>query len=173
MQNIPEEVDIYDKCRNKTGKTKFRYKDTLERGECIIAVQAIIINSSNQILISQRSKFKNKEPLKWECNGGVVLSNENPIDGIIREIGEELGIDLEKKEAILVKTVFNGHRFKDIFLFFKDVDIKNIKYRDKEAINAKWVTINEFIKMFDDGEMVSSVDFNKDDFKQCLKYRNL
>ncbi len=39
MQGIPEKVDIYDKIRNKTGKTKFRYKDTLERGECIVGVK--------------------------------------------------------------------------------------------------------------------------------------
>ncbi len=173
MQDIPEEVDIYDRSRSKTGKTKFRYKDTLERGECIIGVQAIIINSKNQILISQRSKLKNKEPLKWECNGGALLSNENPVDGIIREIEEELGVNLEKESAILIKTVFNGHRFKDIFLFFKDVDIKDIKFSDEEVINVKWVTINEFIKMFNNEEIVRSVYFNKEDFEQCLKYRNL
>lgn len=157
----------------KTGKTKFRYKDILERGECIVGVQAIIINSKNQILISQRSKLKSKGPLKWECNGGALFSNENPLDGIIREIKEELGVNLKKENAILIKTAFNGHRFKDIFLFFKDVDIKDIKFSDEEAINAKWVTINEFTKMFDNGEIVSNVDFNKDDFEQCLKYRNL
>ncbi len=135
--------------------------------------QAIIVNSKNQILISQRSKLKNKEPLKWECNGGALLSNENPIDGIIRGIEEELGVILEKENAILIKTAFNGHRFKDIFLFFKDINIKDIKFSDEEAINVKWVTINEFTRMFDNGEIVSSVDFNKDEFEQCLKYRNL
>ncbi len=43
MQGIPEEVDIYDKIRNKTGRTKFRYKDTLDKGEYIVSVQAVII----------------------------------------------------------------------------------------------------------------------------------
>jgi len=173
MQDIPEEVDIYDKTRNKTGKTKFRHKDTLERGECIVGVQAIIINSKNEILISQRSELKKREPLKWECNGGALLSNENPLDGVIREIKEELGVELEKEKAILVKTAFNGHRFKDIFLFFQDIEQKDIQFSDKEAIDAKWVTIREFTKMFANGEIVRSVDFNKDDFEQCLQYRDL
>ena len=173
MQEIPEEIDIYDKSRNKTGKTKFRHKDTLESGEYTIGVQAVIINSQNKILISQRSKFKNKEPLKWECNGGALLSKENPVDGIIREIKEELGVKLEEKDAILVKTTFNGRRFKDTFLFFKDIDIKDIKFCDEETINAKWVTIEEFIEMFNKEEIVSSIDIDKEDLKQCLNYRNL
>ncbi len=40
-----------DENRNKTGRTKVRHRDTLEKGEFIIGVQAIIINSKKQILI--------------------------------------------------------------------------------------------------------------------------
>ena len=69
-----EIVDIYN--ANKTGKTKIRHKDVLEAGEYIIGIQAIIINSNKQILISQRSQTKEKLPLKWECNGGALLSGE-------------------------------------------------------------------------------------------------
>ena len=98
--NTEEIVDIYDENKNKTGKTKVRHKDVLEKGEYIIGVQAIIINSKKQILISQRSSLKEKLPLKWECNGGALLSGENIIDGLIREIYEELGIKLLREEAI-------------------------------------------------------------------------
>lgn len=47
-----EVVDMYDENKNKTGNTKIRHQDTLERGEYIIGVQAIIIKSNKQILIS-------------------------------------------------------------------------------------------------------------------------
>lgn len=42
-------VDIYNENREKTGKTKVRHRDTLEKGEYIIGVQAIIMNSKNEI----------------------------------------------------------------------------------------------------------------------------
>lgn len=111
-----EFVDIYDENKNKTGKIKVRHRDTLENGEYIIGVQAIIMNSKNQILISQRSESKKVLPLKWECNGGALLSRENVIDGLVREIHEELGIKLESDKAIYLKTVKNNHVFKEIYL---------------------------------------------------------
>ena len=110
-----ELVDIYDENKNKTGKIKTRHKDVLEIGEYIIGVQAIIINSNKQILISQRSPLKEKAPLKWECNGGALLSGENVIEGLVREINEELGINLQKEKAIFLKTAKDNQRFKEIY----------------------------------------------------------
>ena len=81
----------------------------------------VILNSQKQILISQRSELKEKAPLKWECNGGALLSSEDAVDGIVREIYEELGIKLDKDKAIYLKTAKNAHRFKEIYLFEKDV----------------------------------------------------
>lgn len=166
--NSQEKIDIYDENKNKTGKVKIRYKDTLEPGEFIIGVQAVILNSQKQILISQRSELKEKAPLKWECNGGALLSGEDVVDGIVREIYEELGIELEKDKAIYLKTAKNAHRFKEIYLFEKDVSINDIKFSDGEVIAAKWVSIEEFMKMFDSGEIVSNVDFDDKDYEKCL-----
>lgn len=167
MNNI-EEVDIYDENKNKTGKTKIRHKDTLEKGEYIIGIQAIIINSRKQILISQRSSKKDILPLKWECNGGALLSGEDVIDGIIREIYEELGIKLKKEDAIYLKTAKNSERFKEIYLFKKDINIEDIKFRDDECIDAKWVGIDKFMDMFNNGEIVNNVDFDREDYEKCL-----
>ena len=166
--NSQEKIDIYDENKNKTGKVKIRYKDTLEPGEFIIGVQAVILNSQKQILISQRSELKEKAPLKWECNGGALLSGEDAVDGIVREIYEELGIKLDKDKAIYLKTEKNAHRFKEIYLFEKDVSIDDIKFADGEVIAAKWVNIEEFIRMFNSGEIVDNVDFCEEDYKKCL-----
>ena len=166
-------VDIYDENKNKTGKTKVRHKDTLDSGEFIIGVQAIIINSNKEILISQRSEFKEKLPLKWECNGGALLSGEDIIEGLIREIYEELGIKLQKDKAIFLKTAKNDHRFKEIYLFKYDVHIENLIFSDGEVRDAKWVSIDEFMKMFNDGEIVYNVDFNEKDYEKCISLLGL
>ncbi len=166
--NKEEIVDIYDENKNKTGKTKVRHKDVLEKGEYIIGVQAIIINSNKQILISQRSEKKEKLPLKWECNGGALLSGEDVIDRIIREIYEELGIKLFRDEAVFLKTAKNNDRFKEIYLFKKDIKIEDLQFVDGEAIDAKWVNIDEFMKMLNDGEIVYNVDFDAADYEKSL-----
>lgn len=52
-----ELIDIYDELKNNTKKVKKRHEQ-LEDGEYTLGVQAIIINSDKQILISQRSNLK-------------------------------------------------------------------------------------------------------------------
>ena len=91
-----------------------------------MGAQAIILNSQNQILISQRSKCKRVLPLKWECNGGAVLAGENSLDGLVREIYEELGIMLDKNKMLFLKTAINGNNFKEIYVTQKDYSINEI-----------------------------------------------
>lgn len=164
-----EKVDIYDENKLRTGRILIRHQERLKPGEYIRGVEAIIINSQNQILISQRAPNKEKYALKWECNGGALSVGEEAEDGLIREIYEELGIKLDINEIVFYKTMKNDYRFKEIFVVRKDVDIKDIRFLDGETIDAKWVDINEFIHMFNLGEMVSNIDFTEKDFEKCLE----
>ena len=50
--------DIYDTNRNKTGKTAERGVYELKEGEYHVIVNAIIMNSKNEILISKRASHK-------------------------------------------------------------------------------------------------------------------
>lgn len=163
-----EYVDIYNEFKEKTNKIKIRH-ELLESGEYTLGVQATIINSLNQILISKRSEYKKVCPLMWECNGGQVLAGESGIDAIIREIKEELGITLDKEKALLFKTVKKEHQFKDIYLFYQDIDINNIKFIDNEVIDVKWVSINEYMNMFKNNEIVPNNDFDLNDYNKCLE----
>ena len=167
--NEPEVVDIYDENKCKTGRTLIRHKEFLKPGEYIVACQAIILNSKREILISKRSEFKEKFLFMWECNGGAVLAGETSLDGVVREIKEELGIILDKEDGIYIKTAQNNYRFKDIYLFVKDIEIEDIKFTDKEAIEAKWIDIDEFIKMLENGKFVPTLEFDENDYKKCLE----
>ena len=64
-------------------------------------------------------------------------------------------------------------RFKEIYIFKKDIEKENIKFNDGEAVDVKWVDIDEFMKMFDDGEIVSNVDFDAGDYEKCLELLGL
>jgi len=69
---------------------------------------AIIINSLNQILVTQRSAAMHL-PLKWEFPGGKIEENETPEACLIREIREELNIDIEIIEGLSP----NDHHYGD------------------------------------------------------------
>ena len=59
----------------------------------MIQVVCAIILNQNKILITQRSE-KMKLPLKWEFPGGKLEEGENEEEAIIREIKEELNIEI-------------------------------------------------------------------------------
>ena len=162
--------DIYDKNKKKTGKIVKRDEYKFKDGEYHIVVTGIIINSKNEILISKRAKYK-KLGLMWECNGGSILSGETSLDGIIRELKEELGIEFSKNEAIFLKEIRRDDvpaDFKDLWLFRKDINIEDITFPDGESIDVKWVTINDFLKMKENKEIVPTIDFGEKEFELAL-----
>ena len=167
-----EEIwDIYDTDRNKTGKTAIRGVDKLKEGEYHIIVNAIIMNSKNEILISQRAEFK-EFPLMWECNGGSILKGETSLEGVLREVKEELGLEFKAEDAIYLKEVRRDRLppdFKDLWLFRKDVDLKDVTFPDGEAVAAKWVSIDEFIEMYKNKEIVPTVDFGIEEYNMALE----
>ena len=165
--------DVYDGNKKKTGRVVERGKYEFKNNEYHIVVTGIIMNSKNQILITKRAEHK-KFGLMWECNGGSVLAGETSLEGIIRELKEELGIEFSKKEAIFLKEIKRNHTipdFKDIWLFRKDIKLEDIVFEDGEAIEAKWGSIDEFLKMCDNKQMVPTIDFGKDDYEKALKLK--
>jgi mutator protein MutT len=168
---MTEMWDIYDINKNKTGKQVQRNSYQFKKGEYHIVVTANIINSKNEILISKRAAYK-KFGLMWECNGGSILAGETSLEGVLREIKEELGIEFLKEEAIFLKEIRRDKippDFKDLWLFRKDININDITFPDGESIEAKWVSIDKFLKMFQNREIVSTVDFGIEEYNKALK----
>lgn len=166
---MAEKWDIYDINRNKTGKTAIRDVDHLKNGEYHIIVNAVIMNSKNEILLSKRAAHKT-HPLMWEISGGSILAGEDSLSGMLRELQEELGLKFSKEDAILLKELRRDNPppdFKDIWLFKKDVNIEDITFPDGEAIDAKFVTIDEFEKMFEEKEIIHSVNFDRKDYEKA------
>ena len=163
--------DLYDVNRNKIGKTAERDVDVLKEGEYHIIVNAVIMNSKNEILISKRAPHK-KFGLMWECNGGSILAGETSLDGMLRELKEELGLVFSKEEAIYLKEFRRDklpQDFKDLWLFRRDIDIKDVTFPDGEAIEAMWVSIDKFLEMYENKEIVPTVDFGMEEYQLALK----
>ena len=96
---MEEYWDVYDRFRRKNGKVIKRDSDQwLQDGEYHIVVTGIIENANNQILISRRKDDKKSYPGLWECTGGSVQIEETSIQAIIREVYEEIGIELTYRD---------------------------------------------------------------------------
>lgn len=106
----------------------------------INVVAAVIQNEEGKILIAQRNLKKSQGGL-WEFPGGKIEPNETKEEAIIREIKEEMDIDIETKKFIDQK-IFN-YPDKDINLIA--IECKQIKGDIKlnEHEDFKWVNKNE------------------------------
>lgn len=116
--NSDELMDIYDENRIKTGKVVNRNnKKSLNDGEYTISVHCFIITSKKQMLLTRRNMSKNRGG-KWEDTHGGLRAGETSIDGIIRELKEEIGINVEKEELQLYKILKRENLFRYIYIFY-------------------------------------------------------
>lgn len=166
--------DIYDIKKNKTGRVAERGVYKFKKGEYHIVVSGIIINSKKKILITKRAENKRHGGL-WECNGGSILKDETSLQGILRELKEELGVEFQEKEAILLKEIVRDKEVADIkqmWLFRRDIKDEEITFPDGEATAYKWVTIDEFMEMYNNKKIVPSVNFGREDYEKALNIIN-
>jgi 8-oxo-dGTP diphosphatase len=80
----------------------------------VILVAAVaLIDTDGRVLLAQRPEGKAMAGL-WEFPGGKVQSHETPESALIRELKEELGIDVA--EACLAPLTFASHRYERFHL---------------------------------------------------------
>ena len=78
-----------------------------------LVVAVALIDTDNRILLAQRPEGKQLAGL-WEFPGGKVEAGERPEETLIRELREELGIEV--KEPCLAPLTFASHAYETFHL---------------------------------------------------------
>ena len=79
----------------------------------VLVAACALLDSDGRVLLAQRPVGKPMAGL-WEFPGGKVEQGERPEDTLIRELREELGINVN--EACLAPLTFASHRYPDFYL---------------------------------------------------------
>ena len=160
---MKEQWDLYDKNRNKLNKIVSR-GDKLKDDEYHLVVNAWIKNDKGEFLIAQRSKNKS-HPLMWECTGGSAIKGEDSISAAIREVKEELGIDVEKNTAKYIGSTLryypNCPDILDVWLFKSNVSIKEVIIQKEEVNNAIWASKEKILDLYQNGKFDANVYFKE------------
>lgn len=106
----------------------------------INVVAAVITDKVGKILITQRNFKKNQGGL-WEFPGGKIEVNETREEAIIREIKEELDIDIKVNKYLSEKVFIYPE--KEINLIALNCDIINGEIKLLEHEDYKWITNSE------------------------------
>jgi 8-oxo-dGTP diphosphatase len=79
----------------------------------VLVAACALIDADGRVLLAERPAGRSMAGL-WEFPGGKVEAGERPEQTLIRELAEELGIDVE--EACLAPLTFASHSYADFHL---------------------------------------------------------
>jgi 8-oxo-dGTP diphosphatase len=96
---------------NENTKPVFKQPKGLIKTLLVVAVALVDIDG--RVLIAKRPKGK-KMPNLWEFPGGKVEYGELPEKALIRELHEEIGIDIT--ESCLAPLTFSSYTYEDFHL---------------------------------------------------------
>ena len=155
--------DLYDINSNKTNKT-YRKGDIIPNGYYPMVVMVVIRNSKGEFLMQKRVGSKGGD---WGVTGGHPKSGETPLEGIITEVKEELGLDFSNEKFIEYDSGCDGNDCYKMYFVNKDIDVKDIKIQEEELSEVRWFSMNEL------KHMVSTNELNEDQiacFEKVCKF---
>ena len=107
-----------------------------------IKVAAGLILQNNKLLICQRPKFKD-HPLKWEFPGGKIKKDETSEDALIREIKEELSINIFNYNELISYNFNYSDLGKTVFINFYLIKNFTGKILNNFHNQLKWIEIKD------------------------------
>ena len=133
--------DLYNKNKEKTNE-KIYFTEEIPENRYILVELVLIQNSEGEILIQKRSKQKGGE---YALTSGHAKSGETPLQGIITEIKEELGLDVFPEQLVLMHSTRNDTKryFYDLFYLQNDYDISEMVLQKEEVEEVKWLPEEE------------------------------
>lgn len=153
--------DLYNVKRELTGERILK-NDIIPDNRYIMMVVIFIENNNHEFLIQKRVSNKGG---KWATTGGHPKSGESSLEGIIAEVGEELGIKINF--PILFKRAEGKNTFCDLYYLKKNISLSDLTIQAEEVENVKWASIDEIKRLMKNDE------FNKGHFmmfNDCLEF---
>ena len=112
----------------------------------LLVVAVALVDTDQRVLIAQRPAHKSLGGL-WEFPGGKVDAGERPEGALIRELREELGIDV--KDACLAPLTFASHAYADFHLLMPlyvcrrwQGTMQALEGQETKWVRAKWASIS-------------------------------
>lgn len=124
----------------------------------------IYAKSTNRYLFLLRNKHKYSGT--WGIVGGKIDNNETVIQGLVREIQEEVGVDYSKKKFIPLETFTSENGKFVYYTFVVSIDEEFVPALNDEHRGYCWVELKDHPKPLHPGLWRS---FNFDIIKKKIK----
>lgn len=168
-----ELIDVVNENNELTGQVEDRWV-AFEKGLWRRTVSCWIMNEKGEILLQKRTANKRRNPNKWAKTGGQVDSGETVEEAIVREVKEELGIEVPKEQIEVIdihKSSDKNRRFAYNFVFVVNYKIDDYILQEEEVAEVKYVTIEEMeAAKANNDENYTFCNWEDEDFKKEIKW---
>lgn len=146
-----ELIEIVDKNGNFTGQVMDK-EEAHDKNLLHNEVAVFIINDKKQVLLQKRSANKKFNPNKWALCAGHVDAGESLESAALRELKEEVGIDIAindlKPFVEREFTIRDSNSHITYFYYTKsNLNEKDFIIQKEELSEVKWFDIDEVIDM--------------------------
>ena len=168
-----EYIDIFDENNNIIGQVKEKAQGH-EDGNFHRTAHIWIMNDKKELLIQKRSATKKSHPNCWDISGaGHIRAGESVIDGAIRELKEELGVEVKEKDLQYISTIKStknpkNMEFQYVYLLNCNKEIKEYTFEDNEVSEVKYVFYKDLEKMVE--ERVEGLLIHEEEYKKLFEF---
>lgn len=164
-----EYIDIFDENNNPIDKVKEKTQ-AHEDGNFHRTAHIWIMNDKKELLLQKRSATKKSHPNCQDISGaGHIRTGESVIDGAIRELKEELGVEVEEKDLEYIATIKSTKNPKNmefgyVYLLKCNNQVEEYIFEDNEVSEVKYVYFEELEKMVKkrvDGLLIHEEEYKK------------
>lgn len=145
--------DLYDVDRIPTGGTVQR-QTGLPEGQLHVVVHVCLFNAAGELLIQRRSGTKKNWPGLWDFSvGGSVHAGETSREGAVREVREELGL-----EVALTRPSFTfnfQYGFDDFYLLRTDAAPADLAVPNEEVEEVRWAGLDDVLELVRAGRFIN------------------
>ena len=175
-----EMLDILNSDGSPTGKIASK-KEAHEKGLWHKASHIWFVNDKKEILLQKRSDTMISHPGEYDISAaGHLSAGDSPISGALREIKEELGLELKENDLIKIgetkveSTQLNGtyinKEYNDIYVVRKDIPVSDMTIQESEVSLVRYVPIDDLKKWVEDDEV--NIVRHPEEFKILFEYLN-
>lgn len=103
-----------------------------------------IINNGSRVLLTKRAVDPYKD--YWDLPGGFLEQGEHPINGVKREIKEELGVRIKVLEMIGIfmdEYPYANGKLNTLNIFYLARIIRGIPKPDSDVKEVRWFDLND------------------------------
>ena len=136
-----ERLGLYDKDGKYLRESIDRKNKLLTPvGKYYKIVMVFIINNNKQFLI-QKSSIKKGS--MYEILSGHVIDVQTSHQTVIKELSEELSINIYDEDIIFFKTYIYNKSIQEVYYIIKNIELNKLVYQKEEVCFAKWYSIKE------------------------------